>query len=98
MPASPLEAGSQLTRDIHRSLESPDPRTLAWGVYEAGAYHVTDAVPVLQRILESPPALENRERRALIDVVLDALLQWNARLWQSGLGSEKGRSVTFGRL
>jgi hypothetical protein len=62
LPATPLESRAELTREIERKLESTDPRTLAWDAYEAGAYHVTDAVPVLERIRESPPPLESWER------------------------------------
>lgn len=69
------DVAAQVTRD----LASTDPRTAAWGAYAAGAYHVISATVPLQRLLESPPALEGRERRAFLDVVLDALIQLNAR-------------------
>jgi hypothetical protein len=49
-------------------------------VYLAGVYQLTAAVPALQRMLESPPAMTERERPAFVDVVLDALIQLNARL------------------
>jgi hypothetical protein len=38
---------------IARQLESSDARTVAWGAYNAGAYHRDDMIPRLQRILES---------------------------------------------
>jgi hypothetical protein len=49
-------------------------------VYLAGVYQLTAAVPALQRMLESSPAITERERPAFVDVVLDALVQLNARL------------------
>jgi hypothetical protein len=69
-----------LEREVVRKLESADPATVAWGAYEAGAYHLTQTIPALQRIVEEPPAQVDRQRRALLDVVLDALLQLRARL------------------
>lgn len=37
-------------------------------------------IPRLQRILQSPPAMGRAEERALIGVVMDALIQLNARI------------------
>jgi hypothetical protein len=78
-PAQPGSFG-ELARQVERQLDSTDAQTVAWGAYNAGAYRVTGAIPVLQQILESPPQVSVRERRALLDVVFDALIQLNARL------------------
>jgi hypothetical protein len=65
---------------IARQLESSDARTVAWGAYNAGAYHRDDMIPRLQRILESPPATGRSEEYAFIGVVMDSLVQLNARV------------------
>ena len=70
----------EVRRQVAQDLESADPRRVAWGVYLAGVYQFTAAVSTLQRMLESPPAMTERERPAFVDVVLDALIQLNARL------------------
>jgi hypothetical protein len=80
--ALPLD---ELTRQTARDLASNDPATLAWAACRAGDYQVPGAVPLLQRLLESPPAMTARERSALLDVVLDALIQLQARLPASAI-------------
>lgn len=71
---------ADLARRIARKLQSTNPATVAWGAYEAGAYHLSETIPALQWILELPPSADDRQRRALLDVVLDALVQLRARL------------------
>jgi hypothetical protein len=46
----------------------------------AGAYHLMRAVPRLQRILESPPAVSPGERRTFLDAILDSLIQLDAHV------------------
>jgi len=65
---------------VGRDLESADLRTVAWAAYDAGRYHLTDTAPSLVRLLTSAPVTLDRERLALVDVVLDALIQLNARV------------------
>ena len=65
---------------IARQLNSEDAQTIAWGAYNAGAYHSVDAIPRLQQILESPPVTAPSEERAFTGVVMDALIQLNARV------------------
>ena len=67
-------------REVVRKLESADPATVAWGAYEAGARHLTQTIPALQRIVERRLSQDDRQRRALLAVVLDALLQLHASL------------------
>jgi hypothetical protein len=71
---------TELARQVDTQVDSSDPLDVAWGAYHAGVYHLTSAIPRLTRILESPPAMDARERRALLDVVLDTLIQLKARL------------------
>lgn len=74
--------------DIARQLDARDPRTTAWGAYNAGAYHREDMIPRLQRILETPPSiLDAREEYAFVSVVLDTLIQLDARVSAPLLGS-----------
>lgn len=68
------------TSAIARQLESTDARIVAWGAYNAAAYHRDDMIPRLQEIVESPPATALNEERDLIGVVMDALIQLNARV------------------
>jgi hypothetical protein len=63
-----------------QQLESREPQTVAWGAYHAGAYHRADMIPRLQRILESPPVTKPFEEPAFIGVVMDALMQLNAKV------------------
>jgi hypothetical protein len=63
------------TDTIARQLESTDTRTVAWGAYNAGAYHRDDLIPHLQRILDAPPATGPYEEHAFISVVMDAFVQ-----------------------
>jgi hypothetical protein len=65
---------------IALQISSQDPRTIAWGAYNAAAYRHRDAIPRLQQLLESPPAMDEAEARAFIDVVMDALIQLDARV------------------
>ena len=65
---------------IARQLNSQDAQTIAWGAYNAGAYHRVDAIPRLQQILESPPVTPSSQERAFIGVVMDALIQLEARV------------------
>jgi hypothetical protein len=65
---------------IARQLDSQDTQTLAWGAYNAGAYHRVDAIPRLQQIFEFPPVTAPSEERAFIGVVMDALIQLKARV------------------
>lgn len=70
----------EFAQQVDRNLDSDDSRTVAWAAYNAGEYHLTSTVPKLQRILDSPPTSKAVERRALPDVVLDALIQLDAKL------------------
>jgi ubiquinone/menaquinone biosynthesis C-methylase UbiE len=79
-PATPLTSPGEIARQVERQLGSTDAREAAWGAYNAGAYQLTSAIPVLQRILAAPPASTDRERLALADAVLDALIQLHARV------------------
>jgi hypothetical protein len=75
------ELRAKLTQEIERKLRSPEPETVAWGAFEAGVYRVRGAVPALQRMLETPlPRRDDRIGWAILDVVLDALVQLQARL------------------
>ena len=65
---------------IARQINSQDPRTIAWGAYNAAAYHRVEAIPRLQALLESPPLADPSEARSFTDVVMDALIQLNARV------------------
>jgi hypothetical protein len=65
---------------IARQLDSEDARTIAWGAYNAGAYHSVEAIQRLQQILESPPVTAPSEERAFTGVVMDALIRLNARV------------------
>lgn len=65
---------------IGRQLDSRDTRTVAWAAYNAGAYHRVEAIPRLQQLLESPPATGPFEERAFIAVLMDALIQLDAKL------------------
>jgi hypothetical protein len=65
---------------IARQLNSQDAQTIAWGAYNAGAYHRVDAIPRLQQILEFLPLTAPTEERALIAVVMDALIQLKAKV------------------
>jgi len=71
---------AQRAAEITRDLGSADIRTVAWAAYDAGRYHLTDAAPSLVRLLAPAPAPLDRERWALVDVVLDALIQLDARV------------------
>ena len=66
--------------DIARQLDSTNATTVAWGAYNAAAYHRDDMIPRLQQLLETPPALDPQERYAFLDVVMDALIQLNAKV------------------
>src|SRR5881275_2743544 len=70
---------------IARQLDSSDARTVAWGAYNAAAYHRDDLISHLQRILEAPPPTGPFEESALIGVVMDALIQLNASVAAPGL-------------
>lgn len=78
-PAPPTSQ-AEIARQVQRLLASTDAREVAWGAYDAGAYQLTEAVPALQRILDAPPATADRDRLALTDAVLDALIQLHAHL------------------
>lgn len=76
-----VAAQSPSADDIARQLDARDPQIAAWGAYNAGAYHREEMIPRLLRILEAPPSIvDAREERAFVGVVLDALIQMNARL------------------
>jgi hypothetical protein len=71
----------ELTRQAEQDLTSSEPVTVAWGAYRAGTYHLVATIPLLQRVLESPPlSTDPLVRRELVNVLLDALLQLNAAL------------------
>ena len=70
----------QSTDTISQQLDATDPRTVAWGAYNAAAYRRVDLIPRLQAILESPPAAASLDERAFIDAVMDSLIQLEARL------------------
>ena len=74
LPAPFQEAARQVEQD----LASSDPTAVAWDAYHAGIYRLSSTIPLLQRVLESPPTSDARVRRALEDVVLDALIQLTA--------------------
>jgi len=61
-------------------LRSGLPKEIAWGAFRAAEYRLTDLVPDLIAVLESPPAAERLERGVLIAAVLDAAVQLNASL------------------
>jgi len=65
---------------IARQLDTQRAQTIAWAAYNAGAYHRVEAIPRLQQILESPLVTSPVEERAFIGVVMDALIQLNARV------------------
>ena len=65
---------------IARQLNAKDTQTVAWGAYNAGAYHRVDAIPRLRQILEFPPVTAPSEERAFTGVVMDALIQLKARV------------------
>jgi hypothetical protein len=90
--ATQPESLDQLARQVERQLDSTDARSVAWGAYSAGVYQLTSTVRVLQRILGSPPATTALERRALLDAVLDALIQLNAHLPASLVRSDMSTS------
>jgi hypothetical protein len=75
-----LAAGAQPPSGdaIARQLDSTDARTVAWGAYNAGAYHREDMIPRLQRILQLPPPAAPQEERTFLGTVMDALVQLNA--------------------
>ena len=77
---STVAAQAPSAETIARQLASHRAQTIAWGAYNAGAYQRVEAIPRLQQILESPPATSLVEERALIGVVMDALIQLNARV------------------
>ena len=78
-PVSP--ANAERAREVMGKLHSAEPQTRAWGAYEAGAFHVRDAVPDLQAILDAGvPASGDREGWALLDIALDSLIQLKARV------------------
>jgi hypothetical protein len=66
--------------DIAKQLDSTNPTTIAWGAYNAAAYHRDDMIPRLQQLLETPPATDRMEQYAFTDVVLDALIQLKAKI------------------
>ncbi len=68
-------------------LNSTEPRDIAWGAYVAGTYHETSAIPQLQRILFTSSRALDGERAAMIDAVLDALIQLSATVPASILRS-----------
>jgi hypothetical protein len=80
LPSTSSTSVDEVLRQVEVQLSSGDTRTIAWGAYTAGAYHLTKAIPLLQSILESPLPVSAGERRAFLDVILDSLLQLNARL------------------
>jgi hypothetical protein len=66
---------------VTRKLQSADRETVAWGAFEAGAFHVTEAVPALQSILDAPlPRQDDWAGWALVDLALDSLIQLRAPL------------------
>ena len=65
---------------IAKQLNAADSRTIAWGAYNAAAYNRVEAIPRLQQILESPPLIDALEKRAFMDVVMDSLIQLNAKV------------------
>ena len=75
---------------VEGQLNSTNVRTIAWVAYNAGAYQVEGAIPARQHLLESALPASVSERWAFRDVVLDALVQLNARL-PAGLLAETVR-------
>ena len=73
-------AQAPLADTIAQQLSSADARTIAWGAFSAGAYQRVEAIPRLEQLLESPPPIGLDEERAVVDVVMDALIQLNARV------------------
>jgi hypothetical protein len=92
------QPSDEVRRQVAQDLESHDPRTVAWGAYLAGVYQLTASVPTLQRMLESPPAMTAGGRSAFVDVVLDALIQLNARLTGHCVNRKFKRCVSSKRL
>jgi hypothetical protein len=85
-PAAPQpEPADAQQPQVEQQLGSNDPRIVAWGAYRAGVYALRGTVPLLQRILESPPAATGRTRSVVVDAVLDALIQLHAHLQASSL-------------
>jgi hypothetical protein len=80
LAASSQMSSAQITRLVETELVSPDAREVAWGAFNAGAYQVKSAVPLLQRVLETPPVTAEHEPVALVDAVLDALIQLHAQV------------------
>lgn len=73
-------AQAPLADTIAQQLASADARTIAWGAFNAGAYRRVEAIPRLEQLLESPPPTGLDEERAVIDVVMDALIELNAHV------------------
>lgn len=65
---------------IELQLKSTDPRTVAWGAYNASAYHRVDLIPRLQHLLDSAPPTGPLEAYAFVGIVMDSLIQLNARV------------------
>lgn len=77
----PTAAHTEKVRQVRQKLQSAEPITRAWGVYEAGAFHVRDVIPSLEAILSAPlPQQTDREGWALVDLALDSLIQLKARV------------------
>ena len=77
----PTAAHTEKVRQVTQKLQSADPITRAWGVYEAGAFHVREVSPALEAILSGPlPQQTDREGWALVDLALDSLIQLKARV------------------
>jgi hypothetical protein len=70
--------------ELEARLRSPSIATAAWAAFQAGALGVTETVPTLAEVLQSPPQGNPHERDYFAAAVLDALAQMP--FWPGGPG------------
>jgi hypothetical protein len=66
-----------IVSEARRQLQSPDPKSVAWGAFNAGTYQLEELLPELTTALVHPPDGSDQERHAVISALLEAA--WRTR-------------------
>jgi hypothetical protein len=73
-----------MVSEARGQLQSQDPKSVAWGAFNAGTYQLDELLPELRAALLHPPHASDQGRQAMISALLEAAIQLRRALpWEA---------------